>query len=150
MKNFKSRNGLIAGFTFIEIALSVAMLGTILTAVLMLQDMVLQQVMRFSGQLQRVFLVRNELQQLTFSVMQQQGKKDEKSEQKQGEKQEKKIESPSTMIRITQHREQKESSLGKMKTITAYRATAEWETMHGLQQETLVSLVYTGTEAQKK
>lgn len=123
------------GFTFIEIMLTIFMVGFLLTAVLGLQETVFSGVITYASSFERIFLLKDQLFKAAFARAKDRTLEEQKKETT-------KIENPITTITYEQKKPQKESALQKFDNMMIEQVNASWQTFRGEQQETMISYVF--------
>lgn len=140
MTHFKSHNHC-QGFTFIEIALAVLILGIMLTAALGLQHSSFASIIRYSERLQHILLLKNVLFDAAFARAQQQGY--ERLEKKaSGE--------DTTSLKYSAKKVAQNSSVHSFENILAETAQAAWAGPLRTNKETLISFVYKPEKKEKE
>lgn len=140
MTHFKSRN-VCQGFTFVEIALAVLILGIMLTAALGLQHSSFASIIKYSERLQNILLLKNVLFDAAFARTQQQGY--DRLEKKVGGDNQ-------TTIRYSIKKVDQTSSLHTFENIVAEHAEATWLGPLRTNKETLISFLYKPEEKEKE
>lgn len=135
MKNLENHKQ--TGFTFIEVVLSIFIIGTLLSSVLLLQSTVVNGLQSASGRAQRIFLLTEELFNASFSRLKKEKKTDKRTI---------KINDPETAITINTFRPKKSSSLSDIENIMIENITAEWQEWTGKRMEQLVTIVFAPKE----
>jgi len=129
-KNHKSSDG----FSLIEVALSLVMLGMVLSALLMLQHTVVEGVYGFSNRLQAVLVVKKRLAEAAFNRMYKGLYTDIKEKKQQ------------TVEKLTVTYEQKKpakgSALEKINALKIEKVTADWKEWDGPYFESLITFLY--------
>lgn len=114
-----------------EIMLAVFMLGSLLTANILLQTTAFSGIVQFSARMERIILLKNKIQQVFF----------ERAQKKEPSK-ETIIKEPETTIRYSTKRPPKESSLKEFKNIMIENITAQWDSRSAKEEETLISFLF--------
>jgi prepilin-type N-terminal cleavage/methylation domain-containing protein len=140
MKHFKSRNDC-QGFTFVEVALAVLMLGIMLTAALGLQQSSFASIIRYSERFQHILLLKNILFDAAFARAQQQG---------YDHLEKKASEDNKTSFRYGIKKVAQNSSLHSFENILCQTAEATWAGPLRTNKETLISFVYKPEKKEKE
>lgn len=120
-----------SGFTFVEVMLALVMLGTLLAAALGLGQNTLVFVNDYSSRLARILLLKETLFDITFAKLQ----------KKPFKKKETQREDLPTKLSFRELPISQQSSLKEFKDhISLYQVKAEWNTLSGTLQETMVAL----------
>ena len=140
MKHFKNHN-ISSGFSFVEVALAVLVLGIMLTAALALQNSSFTSILRYSEKLTRVLLLKEVLFDASFA----------RAQNKPYDKQEKKVTEPiETTLNYSIAPVNKNSPLKNFSTILIEKAEASWAGITRQNKETMITFVYKPEKSEKE
>lgn len=130
MKRFNIHND---GFTLVEIVLTLALIGAVLTPLLAIQYNILGSTIRSYARLSRTFLMENLLGETAQQLL---------SDEKEIKPSEKKFDEYQTVIRAEAINLPGSSSLKEFDDITLIRVKATWQELGLNRQETMIGLRY--------
>lgn len=130
MKHFKSHS-VQHGQTFIEIVLAVYMIGSLLSALLLLQSSVFSHVATSVARMNRIILLENYLFDIDLDA-----RIEKKTESKRT------VQNSSTKLSYTASAAKTESDIQRFKNIEIIRLNAVWDQSHTQAQESLIAFRY--------
>lgn len=140
MKHFKNHNPS-SGFSFVEVALAVLVLGIMLTAALALQNSSFTSILKYSEKFTRVVLLKELLFDAAVA----------RAQNKPYEHQEKKVTEPiETTLKYSIAPVHKNSSLKNFSTILVEKAEASWAGITQKNKETMISFIYKPEKNEKE
>lgn len=118
--------------TFIEVVLAIFIVGSVVSAVLLLQSNVLKNTFSFSSRAQRIVLLRDCFMQAALH----------RAKKEPGEFKPQDIPEPKTKFIYQLKKPSQDSSLKKFKNIMIERISAQWDYWGSSQQEDMISFIY--------
>jgi hypothetical protein len=134
MMNFKKQHNQ-DGMSFIEVVLAVFIIGTSVTALLLLQGTSFSGLTTMGARLERIFLMKEYLSTKAFD----RAKKEKGTNQSP---QKKTINEPKTTITYELKKPSRESSLKEQEHIKIEQCTAEWDEFATKMQETMITFLF--------
>ncbi|OQA36458.1 MAG: hypothetical protein BWY54_00020 [Candidatus Dependentiae bacterium ADurb.Bin331] len=125
----------VTGFTLIEVALALMIVGMLLTSLFALQNNITQGVTGYSQRLDRIFLMKRRLMQAVFD-------RAESGAPKPNEKKQQEIKDPETSLTSEIKSPSKGSSLTLFPSVVIEKVTARWKEWFGNRSETMITFLY--------
>ncbi len=133
--NHLAKHKMSVGFTLIEVALALLIVGMLLTSLFVLQNNITQGVTGYSQRLDRIILLKRRLMQAVFDRAQ-------SGLPKPNEKKQQEIKDPETTLVYEIKSPSKGSSLSAFPSIAIEKVTARWKEWFGDRSETMIRFLY--------
>ncbi|MBN1549284.1 prepilin-type N-terminal cleavage/methylation domain-containing protein [Candidatus Babeliales bacterium] len=130
------------GFTFVEVVLTIALIGFILTPLLVVQNNVLRLVMKSSDRARRIFILKNAFSEAAINV--------DNEEDVTNRSFEKQYEVPHMSLKYTVMPIVKESSLKGFSEVYLLKAYGSWQRMYQEHSETMISFLFVPPNEKKE
>lgn len=125
-----------SGFTLIEVMISLAIVGLVLTSLGGLQMALLRATMKSTGRFER-------LRSMLFFLEDSRIKESSSKEQERGKKITKELKEPALKLTYERFAPAKKSSLYRQKDLKIERVTGEWKGATRKQQDSIITFIYT-------